>query len=542
MNRHPAWFDPGDPRTATCVTAQLLERGAEAHPDRVFAVLRDGDAWTYQAILLESQRRAAGLFSQGVRPGDPVCVFLPNGIEALLAWFSINLLGAVFVPLNPAYRGGILTHAITLSGAKLMIAHDRLIERVCTLEDHGELEVVVSTSSDTQHASDAFMIRPSETLRLDPEQFHQADCARMPWDLQSILFTSGTTGPSKGVLSSHVHLHTAANALFGYMSEDDRIFVNAPIHHLGAPAAIHAALAAHASIAFVDGFNARTFWEEIKDTGATITSGLLGSMTTLLAQHSESETIVESSLRRTHLYPVSEDTVAFANRFGFEYYSGYGTTEVPLPLVTDLNTSHLGSCGRPRTGVTCRLVDDHDLEVEQGSVGELVIRPDEPWSITHGYHGMAEATANAWRNGWFHTGDLMRQDESGSYYFVDRKKDAIRRRGENISSHEIEMAVLGNSGVGDVVAIGVPAELGEEEVLIVIEPSAGETIDCATLFGRLVEELPHFMLPRYIRVVDKLPRTPTEKPQKYLLRDEGVTEDTWDREAAGIQVRRMKLD
>ncbi|MNL25222.1 Long-chain-fatty-acid--CoA ligase [compost metagenome] len=216
-------------------------------------------------------------------------------------------------------------------------------------------------------------------------------------------------------------------------------------------------------------------------------------------------------------------------------------TEVSAPLISAVNERVMRSCGRMRVGMDCRVVDANDMEVPHGEPGELVIRSANPWTITKGYLGDPEATAAAWRNGWFHTGDLVKRDEEGCFFFVDRKKDAIRRRGENMSSLEIEIEVCGHPHVREAAAYGVDLPGGEQEVMIAVAPVAGAVIDPKELIEYLLPRMTHFMVPRYVRVELELPKTPTNKIQKVALRAEGVTDQTFDRETAGLQVRRQKL-
>jgi crotonobetaine/carnitine-CoA ligase len=241
------------------------------------------------------------------------------------------------------------------------------------------------------------------------------------------------------------------------------------------------------------------------------------------------------------MFPVNEETIAFAKRFGFDYLTGFNMTEVSTPLMTDMNAPPDGSCGWPRSGIECRLVDENDIEIPRGQIGELICRSDIPWNMNAGYDGLPEATARAWRNGWFHTGDLFRQDEQGKYYFVDRIKDTIRRRGENISSFEVENAIRQFPQVDEVVVVGVANEVAEQDVLAVIKPKAGDPFDPAKLIEFLSPLLAYFMIPRYVRLVNEIPKTETNKSRKVVFRDEGVTADTWDREKAGIRLRRERL-
>jgi len=536
---HPPWFDPSMPTRERCVLSALLDRAYEDCPQKTFAVFDDGSKWTYAELYHRARCRAAGLQALGVKRGERVLVWLPNGGDGVLTWFAINLLGACCVPINTAYRGALLAHVIANSEARIMVAHHALIERLADIDTAG-LETVIAVGGPVEMESAGIRFEPGAILNGREENLVATDDL-MPWDLQSIIYTSGTTGPSKGVLSSYFHQYTIATVIHGHMSGEDRIFVNGPMFHAGGTGSVYAALIYQASVALIEGFKVSTFWEQIRDTGSTLTSGLLGSMAPFLAKAGEAAMKEGTRLRRTHFYPLSETTIGLAQAFDFEYFSGYGMTELPFILVTDLNSRQLGSCGRPRSGIEARLVDEHDLEVAPGEVGELIARTDQTWSFMSGYNGMPEATVNTLRNGWYHSGDLFRQDELGNYYFLDRSKDAIRRRGENISSQEVENVVYAYPAVQDAAAFGVSSEYGEDDVMIAVSPRTGEIINPVALLEFLANRMAHFMLPRYIRVLDALPQTPTNKVQKHLLRDEAVTADTWDRDAAGITIRRMEL-
>ena len=239
--------------------------------------------------------------------------------------------------------------------------------------------------------------------------------------------------------------------------------------------------------------------------------------------------------------PLNADCADIGKRSGIEVYACWNMTETSTPIISGANPDKPGTCGVVRDGATARLVDDNDCEVPPGTVGELILRTDAPWAMNSGYYKEEAATARAWRNGWFHTGDAFKMDEDGEFFFVDRIKDAIRRRGENISSMEVEREVNAFEPVANSAAIAIPSEFGEDEVMIVIEPKPDQEVNLEKMVEFLVPRMAHFMIPRYVRVVDDLPKTPTNKVQKHLLRDEAVTEDTWDREAAGIRFRRERL-
>jgi crotonobetaine/carnitine-CoA ligase len=237
------------------------------------------------------------------------------------------------------------------------------------------------------------------------------------------------------------------------------------------------------------------------------------------------------------------DTQSFCDRFGIKrLFTAYGQTEISAPLDCPPGAPIVpGSCGRPRAGVELRIVDEHDMAVPVGEVGELIIRTERPWEMNVGYLGNAEATARAWRNGWFHTGDAFRRDEHDNYFFVDRQSDTFRRRGENISSFQVELEVVAHPDIVEAACVAVPGELGEDEVKILVVPVPDRELDLPGLIEFLVPRMPHFMVPRYVEVVDELPKTQTMRVQKFMLRQRGNTERTWDREAAGLRVTRAGL-
>jgi carnitine-CoA ligase len=294
---------------------------------------------------------------------------------------------------------------------------------------------------------------------------------------------------------------------------------------------------AGASIAVMDRFNTATFWDVVRQTGATHAT-ILGAMGHFLSSDPERPDDANQPLRKVILGPVTASTPDFARRFGVEVVTIFNMTETSVPIISAPGPTDPGVLGRPRAGVEIRVVDAHDREVPTGQPGELIVRADRPWSMNSGYSNAPEATAAAWRNGWFHTGDMVRRSTAGDVYFVDRKKDSIRRRGENISSIELEAELMDFGPVADAAAVGVPSDVSEDDVLAVLVARPGETVDPVDLIEFLRTRLPHYMVPRYIRVVDDLPRTPSNKIEKFKLRAEGITPDTWDRERAGIRVKR----
>ena len=521
----PAWFDPALPAREDCVLRDLLDSRAQRCPDRICARFEDGSTLTYAECRAQTRAVAAALHTQGVRKGDRVFVWLPSGQAMVLSWFAINYLGAIYVPLNTAYKGAVLQHVVNAAAGAVMIAHPSLADRLQGL-DLPHLRTVTTDFSQLERGD-------GDALGdLEPVDH---------FDIQSIIYTSGTTGPSKGVLSPYLQGYTTAVVNYGYMGEGEGILVNLPMFHVGGTSSITCALVRSGSFYLVDGFSTTRFWDQVREGGCTTTSGLIGVMAAFLAKAPPRPDDRNSPIKYITMFPVNDVTIAFARRFGFEYLTGFNMTEVSSPLMTDMNAPPDGSCGWPRTGMHCRLVDANDIAVPHGSIGELIVRSDTPWSMNAGYDGLPEATARAWRNGWFHTGDLFRQDDAGKYYFVDRLKDTIRRRGENISSFEVENAIRQHPGVDEVVVVGVQNEVAEQDVLAVIKPKPGHALDPASLIAFLEPRLAYFMIPRYVRQVDAIPKTETNKARKVVFRDEGITADTWDRERAGIHLRRERL-
>jgi crotonobetaine/carnitine-CoA ligase len=505
------------PSAETSVLPRVLARWAKEQPDAVFAVLPDGRTWTYGEFRTRVLARAAGLRSAGVQAKERVLSWGPNDGEALVTWFAINELGACMVPINTAYKGLLLDHVVRNSGAVRAVVHPTLVPR---LEGHDLQVLEVGDPA------------------LDGEPV-EIDAPIEPWDEYAVVYTSGTTGPSKGVLCSYEHLWHATDSSIGQaLTRTDRYMVNLPLFHAGGLMGVAGALHLGASIALVDGFETSTFWDVVRRTGTTACT-LLGVMATFLAKQPVVEGERDSGLRHVFLVPLGDDSRSFADRFGVTTQTLFNMTEVSCPLVSEVDPMTPGTCGRVRPGVQARLVDEHDREVAVGEVGELVLRTDAPWAMSHGYLAMPEATASAWRNGWFHTGDAFRQDADGNLFFVDRMKDAIRRRGENISSFEVEAALTAHPAVLEAAVVAAPSEVGEDEVLAVITPT-GE-LDLVDLIEHCRDALPYFAVPRYVRVVEGLPKTPTNKVEKHLLRAEGVTPDTWDRVAAGIEIKRERI-
>lgn len=531
--------DPRIPPRDQCVLRYLLDRLATETPDKIFVQFDNGEAWTYGELRARVVDRATALQGLGVRQGQHVVSWFPNGTDALLMFFGLNYLGAVYVPINVSYRGGLLAHVIENSDATLIVAHADLLPRLRDI-DRAILETCVVVGGAAEAIPGLTMLDASA---LDPagQELQPLEREIEPWDTQGVLYTSGTTGPSKGVLCSYFHHYSMFGpGTWDYITPDDRYMINLPLFHMGGTGLLYCMLAHHASISMVESFNTDRFWPAIRETGTTAVF-LLGVMATFVEARPPAPDDRDHPLRLVHMVPIVDDIQRFAERFGIDVYTIYNMTEISTPITSEANPKVSGTCGRAREGVDVRLMDENDCEVPIGQVGEFCVRTDAPWAMNHGYFKNPEATARAWRNGWFHTGDAGRRDAEGNYFFVDRIKDAIRRRGENISSLEVEIELTAHGAIQEAAVIPVPSALAEDEVMAVISLAPGASLDPAELLGFLQPRMAHFMIPRYIRIVDELPKTPTSKVQKHLLRDEGVTDDTWDREVAGIRIKRDRI-
>ena len=539
MTRERDFTDPRIPNRDECVLRYLLDRWANERPDQPHVVFADGAEWTFAELRDKVRTKAAGLRAMGIEQGEHVAVWLPNGPDALIAFYAINYIGAVFVPFNTAYRGQLLQHVMANSGARVLLVHPDLVPRLSEI-DLGRVErLVVTTGIEVPEAPRP--IQRFDELAGAADETLELALPIEPWDIQSIIYTSGTTGPSKGVLSSYLHMFTNAGPeSWPMVDENDRYMCVAPIFHIGGMGPPFVMLARGASVAMIDNFSTEDFWAVAKATQSTVVF-LLGVMATFLLKAEPRPDDRDHTVKKAFMVPLTGDAPAFTERFGVDIYTIFNMTEISSPIVSEANPKKIGTCGRVRDGVDVRLVDRNDCEVPIGEIGEMLVRTDRPWAMNSGYNANPEATAEAWRNGWFHTGDAFRRDEDGYFYFVDRVKDAIRRRGENISSFEVEADVCSHPAVREAAAVAVPSEFSEDEVMVIVAPVPGQKLEARQLAEFLIDTMPYFMVPRYIRILDELPKTPSAKVMKADLRKEGVTPDTWDREAAGLRVRREKF-
>jgi carnitine-CoA ligase len=533
------------PARKDCVLPEIIDARAHETPDKP-AVLFPSERWTYGELAREAWRAGNALASLGVGIGSCVSVWLPTGPDVIRMLTGASAIGAVYAPLSLAAKGRHLEQTLNLAEAKVLVAHPQLVARLAGL-DLPHLETVVVTRDASQLDLPYRVVGLDELLASASSTRPVTDRDIQPWDDLSLIYTSGTTGPSKGVRAAHAAFWNYCHTwLSPYHTKDDTYLQPLPMYHTAGTGITYSMLLIGATIAFNGGFNAAKFWNDVEEFGATATAVLHGMVAYLLDQP-PSAGDSQNSLRIAYMGPLTRSK-EFAERFGLSLYTGFGMTEVPVPIVSELNPEDERSCGRAVDPVNyeLRLVDEHDLPVPVGVPGELIARHTLPWTINSGYKNMPDATAQAWRNGWFHTGDQFVLDEEGNYYFLDRLKDAIRRRGENISSFEVEAEVLAHPLVREVAVVAVPSPdlddaAAEQEVKAVVVAIDGASIDPAELVDYLASRMPRHWVPRFVEVVEQLPRTDSHKVKKAELRAAGVTETTWDRERAGIRYKREIL-
>ena len=506
----------------------ILEDHAARQPDKPFVVTHERTL-SYAETDALANRMGRGFAALGVGKGDRVMVMIPSGIDFMLVWLGLSRIGALLCPVNEAYMGRMLQHQARDAAAELaLISHGHLGKWV---EIAGDLPVLsrVLLYDDGAPAPEC----PWPTLPFDSAMAEDATPLPpvvAPRDPMAIFYTSGTTGPSKGVLYSHAQATATAAPQAAMCDPDDVFYMCAPMFHCGLPHYAGIPLIAGATLALRPRFSGTHFWDDVRRFGVTMTM-LMSTMPAYLIAAPERADDADNPLKKAITILIPTDVQGFKRRFGIEHVATlYNMTEVSTPLCSDWDPPNTATCGRPRPGITARIVDANDQEVPVGEVGELVLRADDPWEFNLGYWRNPEKTVETWQNLWLHTGDLVSRDADGWFHFRDRMKDAIRRRGENISSFEIEREMDAHPDVLESAAVAVPSVLGEDEVKVVATARPGSGLTAKALAAHLDRVLPRYMHPRYVEVrAEELPKTPTGKIQKAELRVLGA--GVWDREA-----------
>ena len=501
----------------------LLEARARQTPEKPCLAM-GSRTLSYGEVDAEANRWAHGLSGHGVRKGDRVLLMIPSGLEHVLIWLGLCKLGALMVPVNEAYMGAMLKNQVNDSGAEFAIIAAHHVARWRDLHDDlpllKEIAVFPELAGAAQDSapwtwSSASDLRAEDMTPLPPVVDYS--------DPMAIFYTSGTTGPSKGVVYTYAQAHACAAVPAAWCTQDDVFYMFLPMFHVGLSQIFGLVLIAGATMAVREKFSASEFWNDVRRYRATSTI-LLSTMPNFLLSKPALANDADHTLRKAIVIPLPAELPRFTSRFGVEVATFYNMTEVSTPLCTDgFNLANGTSCGRPRPGVEARLVDERDEPVPDGSVGELVLRADNAWEFSLGYWRNPEKTNESRRNLWFHTGDAFRRDGDGNFYFVDRLKDAIRRRGENISSFEVEAEIDAHPAVLESAAVAVPSANGEDEIKAAVALRPNASLTPPELHAYLSERLPVYMVPHYIDIRrSELPKTPTGKIVKAALREAGV--------------------
>jgi crotonobetaine/carnitine-CoA ligase len=523
----------------------LLRRRAAHDSTREFFRNVDGATVTYGEAYSRACSVANGLLSSGVARGECVVIMADNAPDSICTWLGIAMAGAVEVAINTGYRGRSLEHVMQNSQARIAFVEEQLLPRLVEVGaalTHLTTVVVYRSagSSDLPSVPGWTLVDFDDLLGPDSDPGVQVG----PHDIASVVYTSGTTGPAKGVMMPHgqIRLFSRLGVEGAGLNADDAFYCFIPLFHVaGKFIGIMGSMMTGGRVVLDTRFSVEAFLPRVREHGCTVAL-LHGPLVEMVYQLPESPDDADNPMTRIMASPFPAHlALDFQRRFGIRGIETWGMTEVTIPIWQPLDEPlRIGSCGRLREEhFELRIVDpDTDAEMPAGRTGEMVLRPRRPFTMMQGYLRMPEVTIETWRNLWFHTGDLGYIAEDGYVYFVDRVKERIRRRAENISSFEVEAAGLTHPGVAECAAVGVPSEFdGDDDVLLCVVPEAGAVPDEADLIRHLAAELPHFMVPRYLRYLDALPRTPTGKPQKVQLRNEGITPTTWDRKAAGVSLR-----
>jgi crotonobetaine/carnitine-CoA ligase len=494
-----------------------------------------GQRLTVSEFDRENRAWARRLSALGVQPGDNVATMMGPTTDAYSAWLGLCGLGAVEVPINPQLRGLSLSYLLDNSEAHTLITQraffDQLTELAPSLE---HLETVVVVDSDAEFPANLpFTVLTGSAFRAQEKPVEYRLAQRH--DIACIIYTSGTTGPPKGVMIPWGWLSSGTDLVPSRVEGGTRYSFLSPAHMSG-KGALNNAIAEKRALVLRETFSVREFWNDIARYDCRV-SQLFPPMIKYLLAAPVSETDHLTPLQHIWIAPLIPETRAFMQRFGIAITTGFGSTEVGGPIAgIDVDGTNLKSCGtvNPEArGYEVRIVDEYDRELPPGEIGELIVRASAPWTLNAGYYRNPEATAEAWRNGWFHTGDALTRDEEGNFYFVDRNKDCIRRRGENISSFELESYALGYPGIEEAAAVGVASDDGEQEVKIFLVAKPGEAVNLDEMGAWLHDQMPKFMTPRYLEILPSFPKTPaTERVQKAALRALPASAGQWDRHAA----------
>ncbi|MEX2290137.1 MAG: AMP-binding protein [Mycobacteriales bacterium] len=519
-----------EPAAEELTVPELLRRHARERPDQPFLEqVEDGRSSTYAQVAATVERVAAGLRSLGVGRNDRVVTILPNVAESAVAWFACMRLGAVECPVGVGYKGPLLVSLLDSADARVLVASrsvladlEPVLGAVPGLEHLVVVDVPGSSAPAPQAPAGRTVWSWEQLADLgEPDRLEEVPLGMS--DVACMLFTSGTTGGSRGVLCTFAQEYESAVAAPPGLDRSEAIYATSPPNHVGQKLLLYKSLVAGCRLVMRSSFSLSHFWSDVRESGSTHTL-LLGGATSYLLSEPVRDGEDDSPLRSVLMIPIHPDVNTFRARFGVAVHSMFNMTEIcPVTSISDEDIVDHRSCGRVRPGFDWRLVDEFDEPVPLGEPGELVLRPEKPWQFSRGYWRDDAKTVDAWRNLWFHTGDVFVTDESLQLRYLDRRKDVVRRRGENISSAELESIAVAHDQVEEVAVIGVPSEHTEEDIKLVVVPRQVGFDDALDIFCFLEQRVPRFMLPRYVEFVPELPKTPTLKVRKGELRAGGVS-------------------
>lgn len=513
------------------VLPAILRRQKELFGDRA-CVKIPGAEWSHGELMSVAAARGASLREAGIGKGDRVAIMCSNRAEMLETILGCGWIGAVIVPINCACMGPQIEYLLSDSEAKILVLDPEYVVRMDTVDatktNLRQLWVTGNyVAQDVVRYSDVQAFPwPVATRTAEAEDI-------LPSDIFAILYTSGTTGPSKGVLCSHAHYYWwgANTADMLELDASDVLCTTLPLFHINALHTFLQAALAGCRVTYLDKFSASGYWNSMREAGATVIY-LLGAMVPFLLAQPVS-TNEKNHTVRTGLGPgvPEKASQAFLERTGVLMLEGYGATETNLVISASPSSPRRGVMGWLRPGFDARVVDEDDNPLPDGVAGELVIRADEPFALASGYLNKPDKTVEAWRNLWFHTGDRVVRDEDGAYRFIDRIKDAIRRRGENISSWEVEQVLLSHPAIAACAVYPVESEHAEDEVMAAVVSKRGHALEPSEIAIYCETRLQKFAVPRFIDIVVELPRTENGKVKKFVLRERGITPGCWDRTA-----------
>jgi len=512
---------------------RVLAKAVDEFPERIFLDF-SGEMYTYAQVDARATRLANGLATLGVKRGDRVGALLDTSLDAIVVWLGANKLGAIYVPVNTAYKGEYLRHQLSDAGVEVVFAEPQYVQRLDKVRAGLPTLRMVVQRGDADPASKHFEVRRFNDILGSDDPLADANQVS---DISMLIYTWGTSGPAKGCIISHNYICNLARqtARDGNRTADDINWSPLPLNHissLGSTVLACAVTGARASL--YPRFSVTNFWPEIERSGATI-ANLLGSTIAFVAGHPDNEASKRcfGQLRIIRGSPFSAELQAtWRSRFGVKTAgsSNYGQTEAcAITSLSDSEYGKPGSSGKRNADFEVRIVDEDDNELPANTPGEVIVRPRRAHIMMEGYWGRPSDTLKIMKNLWLHTGDLGMFDEDGFFYFVDRKKDRLRRRGENISSYEVETTFRAHPAVKDVAVHAVFSETSEDEVKATIVLKSGAApLTPAELCAWSVDRLPYFAVPRYIEFRMELPRNPVGR----VMCDQGCTAATWDRERA----------